>query len=140
MTEPLEGRDSLPTLLLIDDDADLRDILVLLFEPEGYTVQTAADGSTGLALLRASQDRVVVLLDRLMPRLSGIDILRQVETEAALQRHAYLLLTASAQGQTAEEQALLERLGVPLIGKPFDVDSLLEAVKQAEQHVFQQYP
>ena len=130
----------MPTLLVIDDDADLRDVLLLLFEPEGYTVLTAADGSTGLALLRASQDRVVVLLDRLMPRLSGIDILRQVETEAALQRHAYLLLTASAQGQTAEEQALLERLGVPLIGKPFDVDSLLEAVKQAEQHVFQQYP
>lgn len=140
MTEPLEGRDSLPTLLLIDDDADLRDILVLLFEPEGYTVQTAADGSTGLALLRASQDSLVVLVDRLMPRLSGIDILRQVEAEPALQRHVYLLITASPQGQKADEPALLERLKVAVIGKPFDVDVLLAAVKQAEQRLSDKHP
>lgn len=129
----------MPTLLLIDDDADMQDVLPLLLQPEGYAVLTAAGGSTGLALLRASKDSLVVLVDRLMPRLSGIDILRQVEADPALQRHTYLLVTASPQGHTADEDALLDRLRVPVISKPFNLDFLLEAVQQAQQRLLQEW-
>ncbi len=53
-------------VLIVDDDADIRDSLAELFEDEGYSVATAADGSAGLLALKSGALPCVIILDLLM--------------------------------------------------------------------------
>ena len=68
----------------------------------------------------------------MMPRMSGFEILRFLShDEDRASRHAYILLTANTSALSAEDRALLARLRVPIIPKPFDMDALLDAVADA---------
>src|SRR5262249_19185963 len=72
---------SKPTLLIIDDEADVRDVLDFVLQQQGFRVLSAANGSQGLELLRAHPDVHLVLLDVLMPGQDGpatLDALREV--------------------------------------------------------------
>ncbi|WP_459856277.1 response regulator [Humidesulfovibrio idahonensis] len=66
------------TVLLVDDEADIRDLLSLLLEDLGYCVRTAPDGQTALAIFRASP-APIVLTDIKMPGLDGIGLLAAVK-------------------------------------------------------------
>jgi CheY-like chemotaxis protein len=80
--------------LVVEDEEVIRTILAALLADEGYAVQTAADGLEALEALRVSPGPLVVLLDVLMPRLTGTAILRLVEHgEPSLTRHVYIVLT-----------------------------------------------
>lgn len=63
------------TVLIIEDDALLREIYAAKLELEGFTVDTAADGLTGLEKALANAPDII-LLDMLMPHMNGIDFLR----------------------------------------------------------------
>ena len=120
------------TVLVVDDDQAIREVVRLVLEQEGHTVREAADGPEGLNALRAAPEPLVVLLDDLMPHLSGMDVLAEVAREPALAAgHAYILMTGSARiiaGGTTPE---LTRLRVLIVSKPFDIADLAETVKQA---------
>lgn len=66
---------TLNSILIIEDDAALRDAYATVLNAEGYQTATADDGEEGLALARAHEPNVI-LLDMLMPNLNGIDFLR----------------------------------------------------------------
>lgn len=68
-------------VLLVDDDPDLLDLLTYGLGREGYEVLTAADGQQGLARWRADRPDIV-LLDRMMPRLDGLEVCRQIRQES----------------------------------------------------------
>ncbi|MGU7773510.1 response regulator [Burkholderia sp. MR1-5-21] len=88
MTNP--DRSSTTSVLLVDDDAELTAMLVQYLANEGFAAEVAHDGETGAA--RALSGRfAIVVLDVMMPRLSGIEALRRIR---AASRVPVLMLTA----------------------------------------------
>ncbi len=118
-------------VLVVDDDEAIRATLRLIMEEGGYETLEAASGEQALGLLRASMGRLVVLLDVMMPHMDGLAVLRVVEAEEALRRHTYLLVTAGGKTVPLADAQVMQRLGVRVISKPFDLDGLLEAVAEA---------
>ena len=127
--------------MIVDDDADIRlSMRMMLEEIGGHTVMEAADGASGLELLRASTEPLVVLLDLLMPGLDGIGVLQAVATDEHLAtRHAYVVVTVSRRATSGE---FPENLGMTLqvVPKPFDMDELLDTVAQADQRLHTHAP
>lgn len=124
-------------VLVVDDDQAIRDALRLALEEEGYTVAEAADGVIALDMLRASDERQVVLLDFRMPRMNGGAVLTAVESDVQLaRRDAFILITANLATLPLSVATLLLRLDVPVISKPFDMDELLDAVEAAARRLF----
>lgn len=121
---------------IVDDDQDIRESLRTLFEDTGAQVEEAADGAVALALLRAEALPRVVLLDRVMPRVDGIAVLRALAETPDLQgRTAILFMTAHHESSDAALQELLTTLGAVPLSKPFDVEVLLGHVERAWQQL-----
>ncbi len=120
------------SVLLIEDDTAIRETLRALLEDAGYHVIEAVDGASGLALMQASEEPLIVLLDHRLPYMKGCDLFASVKREATLRRHAYIYMTAlrpceiAAQCETAPAE-----VDAAVIYKPFDIDAMLDAVAQA---------
>lgn len=120
--------------LVVDDDDDLRSSLRFLLEMEGYEVEEARDGIEALDMLRASERSLVVLLDLMMPRLNGMEVLNAVAADQWLsERHAYLIVTANRDRIQPPFTGVLTRLAVPVVSKPYDVDEMLEVVAEVNR-------
>jgi CheY-like chemotaxis protein len=120
------------TVLVIDDDRDIRGLLRYTLQEEGWAVLEAANGREGLDRLRASSEPLVALLDYRMPYMDGFDVLRAVAANNALAaRHAYLLITANPYSLPSALPELAGTLGVPILGKPFDLDDLCTRIQHA---------
>ena len=119
-------------VLVVEDDADIRQTLVELLGEAGYVVAEASDGRPVLTRLHTSKERLVVLLDLNMPGMSGKAVLEAVANHEILpQRHAYILVTANERTLPLAFATLLTQLHVSVIPKPFDIDHLLEIVAHA---------
>src|SRR5262245_14460749 len=80
----------MPSALLIDDDAEFCGLVQQYLEPEGFTIEVAHDGSTGLArALSVSFD--VVIVDVMLPDLLGFDLVRRLRERSTM---PVLMLTA----------------------------------------------
>jgi CheY-like chemotaxis protein len=119
-------------ILIADDERAIREVLRLALEEEGYPVVEAADGQRTLDLLLSSPVPLVVLLDVMMPRLSGAQVLlRASAMPPLLARHAIAVLSANPALLTRfdpEVRALLVEHDIPLLAKPIDLDVLLAVV------------
>jgi CheY-like chemotaxis protein len=121
-----------PTVLVVDDNPTIRLSVVHILTPQGYTVVEAEDGVLGLALLRSAPAPVVMLLDLVMPRLDGAQVLQAVAGDRWLAaRHAYVLLTPGDRLLTQGLIGLLRRLAVPVLWKPCTPSALVTAVAEA---------
>lgn len=123
-------RDNTEQVLVVDDDRDIREVLRYTLEDAGYRVFEASDGLEALKILHATSHPLVVLLDRMMPRLDGPGVLRAVLEDPVLAAHRYLLVTAYYQSLPPTLRDLLQQLSVPVVPKPFDIDDLVEMVHQ----------
>ncbi len=118
----------------MDDDDATRKTLRMALEEEGYVVEEAADGAAALAKLRASAERVVALLDLLMPGMNGFEVLDAVAADAILSsRHAYIILSVASEARPPELDTLIASLHAPFLVKPFDIDQLLAMVAEASE-------
>lgn len=116
-------------MLVVDDDAGIRETIRLMLEAVGYVVTEAHDGAEALERLRAGAARYVVLLDYTLPHLDGPTLLRTLEADPALAgRHAAVLVSARREVDEPDLRGLCARLGVPILPKPFEMDELLETV------------
>jgi excisionase family DNA binding protein len=116
-----------PTILIVDDDDRLREYVRANLELEGYVVREAASAEEGL---RALEDEPpdLVLLDVMMPRVDGWEMLRRVQ-----ERHGVGTIPVLMFSGKVDEQQLAEAdaRGVSgFIGKPFDPQQLIESAKQ----------
>lgn len=93
----------MPTALLVEDDADLRHALAQALESEGYTVHQAANGQEGLAAVK-QQRPDVILLDLLMPVMSGEEMMHEIEQLPDGTKIPVLVLTNLAMGDTQVKQ------------------------------------
>lgn len=124
------------TVLIVDDDNEIRRTLRLLLEDAEHTVADARDGAEALTVLRASAAPTVVLLDLIMPGVNGVGFLEGVKADPTLaRRHAFLLMTADGGTALSRATGLMADLAVELLPKPFDVDDLLDAVARADRHL-----
>ncbi|BDG02660.1 response regulator [Anaeromyxobacter oryzae] len=83
-----------PDILLVDDDADIREALMLALELEGYAVAAARHGGEAWALLDAGVRPALILLDLAMPVLSGPELLARIRADARLAALPIVILTA----------------------------------------------
>ncbi len=113
-------------LLIVDDEASLRDFLSIVFEEEGWHVDTAATlGEAHAAIQRREPD--VVLCDLMLPDGSGIDLVREVKTLTPSM--VFVMITAHTSTRSAVEA--LKAGAVDYIAKPFDIEELKIVVRKA---------
>ncbi len=114
------------TILVVDDEKHIRDILRESLEARGYAVETASDGQQGLELLEKSRYRLL-LLDIRMPSRDGLSLLSQAKERIG--DMPVIVLTGMA-GPEEIDKAL--SLGVfKCVRKPFQIDALLEDIAAA---------
>jgi two-component system response regulator QseB len=124
MTSPSPVAEHGPRLLLVEDEVELAGMLRGLFTEEGYRVEVAADGQTGLHY-GLTRDYEVVVLDRRLPAVEGLEVL------AGWRRNGIRtpVLVLSARGQPADRVAGLDAGAEDYLTKPFDVDELLARLR-----------
>jgi CheY-like chemotaxis protein len=95
-------------LLLVEDDRFLRRACEVSLKQRGFAVTSAVDGEEGLRLARSERPDLI-LLDMLMPKLSGLDVLKALRTDAATRGLRVLVLSNSSREQDVQE---VTRLGI----------------------------
>jgi len=112
------------TILVVDDDADIRSAIQMMLERKGYRVLTAGDGNMGLSVAeRESPDLVIV--DMMMPKKSGFLVLEKLKSQPGGGPRV-IMITAN---EGSRHRAYAEILGVDeYIRKPFDMNRLVESV------------
>jgi CheY-like chemotaxis protein len=108
-------------VLVVDDESDIRQAMAEILADEGYQVADAGDGAEALAKVRAFHPEVV-LLDLMMPGMSGWDFLRAARGDPELSGIPVIVLSALGGERAIEAEAFIE--------KPFDLDTLLRAVRR----------
>ena len=120
-----------PSLLITDDDPAFRETLRGLFEPEGYRTLLAGDGEEALCIVRTEEVHIV-LLDMHMPKLTGLETLRQVRQFKALL--PCILLSADLDELIIEQARLLRAFSV--LAKPVTRRQIIGTVRQALERTY----
>jgi CheY-like chemotaxis protein len=110
------------SILVIDDNWEIRETLAELLRDEGWTVSTATDGFDGLQKLAQLSRPCLILLDLMMPRMTGLEFLTHLQTRADARDFDVVVMSAHDALRTEAEQFPNVRATV---GKPFDVEELL---------------
>lgn len=120
-------------ILSIEDDAEMRGLIQLIFERQGHRVIGAKRGDFGLEFLRSLKPDVL-LLDLMLPDIDGWEIYRQIKADAELSKIAVIIVSARSEAHDAAA-------GKHVIGndrfieKPFSVQGLIDAVKDVTAQV-----
>jgi CheY-like chemotaxis protein len=114
-----------PLVFVIDDDDDTRACVCSVLEEEGYAVASAKNGREALEMLRKSEPPTLVLLDLMMPVMSGWDVLEAFRHEPKLGALPVVVFTAAGDSGAADHA-----LAKPILRKPIDLDLLLAMVKK----------
>jgi CheY-like chemotaxis protein len=113
------------TILVVDDDEDIRDTLRVALELQGYHVLVAGNGREALEFLRTAPRPDLILLDLMMPVLDGWGFVAELEKDAALAGVPVVVVTAYVDPARPVPRAVMT------IEKPFDLVGLLDAVKKS---------
>ena len=113
-------------VLIVEDDADLREMMAQLLTLEGYQIETVANGREALAYLNEAPRPDVILLDLMMPIMDGWEFRRRQQDDPALADVPVIVLTALDQAQARAA----DLNGVDFLKKPLDFDRLLELVRR----------
>ena len=115
------------TILVVDDDPVILQLLQVNFEMEGFTVITAADGQEGVDRTRADRPDVIVS-DVMMPKKSGLELVAELKGDPDTASIPVLLLTAKA--QQADIADGLEKGADDYVTKPFEPLELVDRVNR----------
>jgi phosphate regulon transcriptional regulator PhoB len=113
-------------ILIIEDDRDIIELVRYNLANEGFQVSAASDGTAGLASLKKSPPDIL-LLDLMLPRLSGLEICKEIRRDSALNRLPILMLTA--RGEEADRVVGLEMGADDYVTKPFSPRELVARVR-----------
>ncbi len=121
------------TVLVVDDDPDIRETVGLVLQRHGYAVTTAADGAEALERLRSPAPRpCVILLDLMMPRMNGFDFWDALG-ESDLRSIPVVVLT----GAGAMAAARAQEMHLEVLRKPFGLTELLRTVGRVCQRLIE---
>lgn len=117
-----------PFILIVEDDAFMASLLTFLLERQQMRVQHVADGRAALALLDGDAVFDAVVLDLMLPQLSGLDLLEQMRGRAAWSAVPVLVLSAVDAG--AEIARAFEVGADDYMGKPFNPEEFLARLRR----------
>jgi CheY-like chemotaxis protein len=109
------------TILVVDDERDIRDAIAELLEQEGYAVEGAGDGAEALDKARSCHP-VVVLLDLMMPGMNGWEFRARQRGDPELSSIPVIVVSALGRAPGVDAAVYLS--------KPFELDDLLDAVRR----------
>lgn len=116
------------SVLVVDDDPEIRKLLVTALDRMGFTVSEAADGRTAIKRLEAARPSLLCI-DLMLPESSGYDVCEHVNKTPTLNGLPILMVSARTM---PEDRAQAEELGVRVyLSKPFTQAQLKQAVAQA---------
>jgi CheY-like chemotaxis protein len=104
-------------VLVVDDDDDIREVIAEILRAEGYDVVCASNGAQALEELHKERHPDLVLLDLMMPIMSGWEVLEEIQAEEGLARIPVVVVSAMSAPGACEQLA-----------KPVDLDHLLSTV------------
>ena len=110
-------------ILVIDDDANICDLLKIYFENEGYEIKTASDGVEGLSYFKIYEPDLV-LLDIMLPKKDGWQVCREIREMSAKP-----IIMITAKGEVFDKVLGLELGADDFVVKPFDMKELSARVK-----------
>jgi len=108
------------TVLIVDDEADIRDSLTDALADEGYQVMSAANGREALRLLPDVPRPCAIILDIIMPVMSGTDFYRELRADPKLADIPVLISTSNPSRAPGS---------LPIVKKPINLERLLSAVE-----------
>lgn len=115
-----------PKLLIADDDRDFRESLAEVFSRRGYLTTLAADGQEALEICQTADQLHLVILDVHMPRLSGLEALKQMRALSAAPVPC-VLMSAQLDDRIVRQAESLHTAG--LLSKPFTLRTLTTTVE-----------
>lgn len=115
-------------ILLVDDDTELCEELSEILRDEGYLVRVVSDGKEGKKEIERF-DYDLLILDFKMPGLNGIEILKQIKGKSPACK--FFLISGKPHLERTIEEEKLTHLVDGIMQKPFDVESLLQAISSA---------
>jgi len=116
-----------PLVLVVDDDPQVREVVRVNLEMEGYTVREAGNAEEGLAAVEDDAPDLI-LLDVMMPQVDGWEMLRRVQEQHGIGSIPVVMFSGQLES-TAQREA--EARGAQgFVGKPFDLRALIEQTKQ----------
>jgi two-component system NtrC family response regulator len=118
------------TVLIVDDEAKLREVLAMALEGMGHTALTAASGPEAIALLEENREVHLVLCDLRMPKMSGQELLEAVKTL----RPELPVIIMTAFAALKDAVTLIKEGAFDYLPKPFDLDALEATVTSALRH------
>lgn len=121
-------------ILVVEDDLDIAQMLLLLFDMEGYSASMARTGAEALDLLLPCMDQPaapelcpdLILLDLQLPDMNGEEVIQRL-SDASLAAPPVIVVTARR--QQAAEAAALEIDAAGMLLKPFEIQSLLDQIE-----------
>ena len=114
-------------IMIVDDELDLRELLYLMFQKEGFETELAEDGSDFLEKIDTFNPDIIIL-DVMMPGLTTEEILEKLKEKEC--KPKIILLTVVRYSDEEKEKMLKMKNIVEYIKKPFEFDYLIDTVKK----------
>lgn len=116
-------------VILIEDDRLIREIYIFTLEKANFQVLSAVDGQEGIDLAKENPDAKLILLDIIMPKSHGVDILKRIKKTPEIAGIPVLLLSNLSDEKTVDE-AMREGARGYIVKSQVSQDELVEKVKQ----------
>jgi DNA-binding response OmpR family regulator len=114
-------------VLVVDDEANIRETIAFILEMEGYDVILASDGVEALSQLRKHKPKFMIL-DVMMPKKNGYEVAKEIRKEKEFDDLYILILTAK--GQSVDENDAINSGANSYMTKPFDDDKILKLISE----------
>ena len=115
-------------VLIVEDDADVRETLVLVLESEGFEVRAGRDGREALEILRAGFRPRLILLDLMMPVMNGWEFRAEMKRDPQLA--SIPVVFVSARSSAADVRRGLDAGAADYFTKPVDMDTLIGRIRE----------
>lgn len=124
MADSARSKTGQQSILVVDDQAEIRDLLQQIFDSQGYNTRTAVDGEEALTAVRFQRPDLITL-DLAMPRINGHEVLRQLARDPRTASIPVIVVSAYPCDLCPTKQV------AGVIPKPFEIHELIEAVSVA---------
>lgn len=121
-------------VLAVDDNEDILNLISLIVESMGHTLELAHDGHQGLELIR-SKEYDLVFLDMSMPNLTGLEVIDALVQDGIIKKQRVTLFTASYLGVEDIESNLRKKGVYSILPKPADIDQITDLLEKVESEV-----
>jgi CheY-like chemotaxis protein len=111
------------TVMIVDDDADIRELLKIFLEADGYHVRVAVDGLDAFDQLQSGVSPALILLDLMMPRMDGEQLLKLLRARGLLKAPVVIM-----SGHNVAQKKAIELGASSCLLKPFEFHDLLTTV------------